>query len=343
MIIKTHEVNSWSHSYRLKFINSLSGYKGAHLIGSKGKNGITNLAIFNSIIHISSEPARLGFIMRPLSVRRDTYINILNTEYFTINHVHKSFIEQAHFTSIKLESTESEFTLCNLKEQYISDFHAPFVAESNIKIGLKLVEDILIENSECRLIVGEVLLVDTKEEYIEKDGQLDLEKSNNVCVTGLNQYSSVKKLINIPYARIGNLPKFGKKQRPDNIVFDEESQTYNAHLMPYGTNIGSPSISANNLSSWKARGINSFNHILKNQIENIKDEYKMLAKSYEINELIYNAKFEFEPIIGEIYHLYERDNLDDKFLSMVPPSTWKKKHLGSYKLNSDKVWEEIIL
>ena len=258
MIVKKEEIYAWSHEYRLKFINSLSGYKGVHLIGSIGKNGITNLAIFNSIVHISSEPARIGFIMRPLSDSRDTYNNIADTGYFTINHVHKSFVEQAHFTSLKLENTESEFDLCNLKEQFTSNFHAPFVAESNVKFGLKLIEDIEIKESGCRLIIGEVLLVDTKEEFLDKDGQLDLEKSYNVCVTGLNQYSSVNKMINIPYARRENLPDFCQKKRPDNVVFDKKSQTYNAHLLPYGSNLGSPSIKANHLSAWKTRGINSF-------------------------------------------------------------------------------------
>lgn len=341
MIIKPQEIDSWSHKYRLKFINSLSGYKGVHLIGSQGKNGITNLAIFNSIVHISSEPARIGFIMRPLSVPRDTYDNIVETDYFTINHVHKSFVEQAHFTSSKFENTESEFDLCNFKEQYISNFHAPFVDESNIKIGLKLVEDIEIKESGCRLIIGEVLLVETKEEFLDQDGQLDLEKSHDVCVTGLNQYSSVKKMINIPYARRADLPNFGLKKRPDNVVFDEESQTYNAHLLPYGSNIGSPSIKVNNLSAWKTMGINSFNHILKSKIEGIKEEYDKLVQSHKINESLYTSKYEFEPIIGETYHLYARDNSDENFLSMIPPNTWGRKHLGSFKLDSNKVWEEI--
>lgn len=341
MIIEPQEINSWNHKYRLKFINSLSGYKGAFLIGTKGKNGIPNLAIFNSIVHISSEPARIGFIMRPLTVPRDTYKNILETEFYTLNHVHKSFVEQAHFTSSKFQSTQSEFDLCNLKEEYNPNFHAPFVGESTIKMGLKLVEDIEIKESACRLIIGEIQLIDTQSEFIEEDGQIDLEKAHDVCVTGLNQYSSAKKMVNIPYAREENLPDFNQKKRPDNVVFDEQSQTYNAHLMPYGTNIGAPSISTNNLSTWKTMGINSFNHVLKSKIEDVKEEYDQLVKTYEVNDLLYKAKYEFEPIVGEIYHLYARDNLDEKFLSMIPPNTWKRKHLGSFKLNSDKVWTEI--
>ena len=156
MIVKKAQINSWESKYRLKFINSLSGYKGVHLIGTKSKDGISNLGIFNSIVHISSDPARIGFIMRPLTVKRDTYNNIVDTDYYTINHVHKSFLEKAHFTSTKFTSDQSEFDFCNLTEESLEKFHAPFVAESTIKMGLKLIENIEIKESKCRLIIGEV-------------------------------------------------------------------------------------------------------------------------------------------------------------------------------------------
>lgn len=341
MIVKKEQIYSWDSKYRLKFINSLSGYKGLHLIGTKSKDGSSNLAIFNSIIHISSDPARIGLVMRPLTVPRDTYTNIVETNYYTINHVHKSFLEQAHFTSTKFTPDQSEFDFCNLTEESLEKFQAPFVAESTIKMGLKLIENIEIKESKCRLIIGEVQFIETKEEYLDEDGQLDLEKANNVCVTGLNQYSSVKKLVNIPYARIENLPDFKQKKRPDNVVFDEESQSYNANLLPYGTNVGAPSIGTNNLSRWKIQGVTSFNHVLKSKVEGIKDAYELLVDAYKVNELLYNAKYEFEPIIGEIYHLYEKDNRDENFLSLVPPSTWERKHIGSFKLNSEKVWSEL--
>ena len=341
MIISKNEIGAWESTYRLKFINSVSGYKGVHLIGTKGKDGNTNLAIFNSIVHISSNPARIGFIMRPLTVPRDTYKNIIESKYYTINHVHKSFLEQAHFTSAKLESQESEFDRCNLEPTYLKDFHSPFVAESNIKIGLKLIKDIEIEENESHLIIGEIQCMDIAEDYIEEDGQLDLEKANNVSVTGLNQYSSVKKFVNLPYARASELPNFKQKKRPDNVAFDKESQTYNASILPYGSNVGAPSITTNDLSIWKNRGISSYNHILKSKVEKIKVEYESLLKEYKDNELLYNAKYDFEPNIGEVYHLYEKQNKDEIFLSIIPPHTWKRKHLGSFKLNSEKVWLKV--
>ena len=73
MEIGLSEINNWDRNYRVKFMNSLSGYKAAHLIGTANKNGDKNLAIFNSIIHIGANPPMMGFIMRPLSVERNTY------------------------------------------------------------------------------------------------------------------------------------------------------------------------------------------------------------------------------------------------------------------------------
>ena len=341
MIVQKEEINNWNTEYRLKFINSLSGYKGVHLVGTKSKDGLSNLAIFNSIVHISSNPARIGFIMRPLTLPRHTYKNIIDTAFYTINHVHKSFLDQAHYTSVKFESNQSEFEECNLGESYFDKFHAPFVAESKIKIGLKLIEDIELQESNCRLLVGEVQCVITENDYVEEDGALDLEKANDICVTGLNQYSSVQKFANIPYARKENPPNFKRQKRPDSAVFDENSQTYNARLLPYGTNVGAPSITANNLSIWKNRGITGFNHVLKSKIELIKSEYELLLEEYAVNELLYNTHCDFEPIIGEVYHLYEKENRDEHFLSLIPPHTWKRKHLGSFKLNSDKVWSKV--
>ena len=267
MIIDQKDILAWDSKYRLKFINSISGYKSVHLIGTTSQAGINNLAIFNSIVHVSSNPPRLGFIMRPLTVERNTYDNIIETTVFTINHVHKSLLKRAHYTSAKVEKDQSEFNICNLKESSIPGFKAPFVEESLIQIGLKLIEDIEIKSNGSHLIVGEILMINTNAEFIEMDGQIDLELAHNVCVTGLNQYSSVKKFVNYPYARVDEMPDFFTKERADSVVFDKTTQSYNSNLLPYGTNIGAPSISPVGVSSWKNRSIGSFNHTFNNKIE----------------------------------------------------------------------------
>lgn len=335
------EIMGWEERFRLKFINSISGYKGVHLIGTKNKAGGTNLAIFNSIIHIGSSPPLIGFIMRPLTVERNTYANIIATGYYTINHVHRSFLKRAHYTSAKFPDAVSEFAECNLKPAYSDSFFAPYVAESNVKLGVKLIEDIEIKANGTRLIIGKVQEVLVDDDFVDEEGQIDLEKASDVCVTGLNQYSTVSKNIKLPYARLSEIPNFTDKERPDNVVFDEETQTYNASLLPYGSNVGAPSIAPSGVSTWVNTSVNSFNHSFKNKIELIKKEYQTLITEYEINDLLYKAKMNFEPIVGQEYHLYFSDKKGENFLSLIPPKTWKMKHLGSFILNNDKTWEKI--
>jgi flavin reductase (DIM6/NTAB) family NADH-FMN oxidoreductase RutF len=341
MIIDNQEISEWESKFRLKFINSLSGYKGVHLIGSKGNSENSNVAIFNSVVHISSEPPQIGFIMRPLTVPRHTYSNIIETKSFTINHVHESFLEQAHYTSAKTSEDNSEFNLCNLQEQYLKGFDAPFVAQSTIKIALKLVDDIPIKASGCRLIIGEVSFIEIEKDYISTDGQLDLSKAHNVCVTGLNQYSKVNKLENYEYARELDIPNFYKSDRPDNVVYDEKKKKYHASILPYGTNVGAPKIVVNNLSSWKSKGVNSFNHILKSKVDTLKNSYEDLIDEYNINELLYTANYSFEPVVGEVYHLYSKESSEENFLSLISPQSWNRKCLGSFVLGNDKMWLKI--
>jgi hypothetical protein len=52
---------------------------------------------------------------------------------------------------------------------------------------------------------------------------------------------------------------------------------------------------------------------------------------------VYNAKFAFEPVIGETYHMYLGDD-GIEFLSLIAPNEWNKEFIGSFKLNSDKKW-----
>lgn len=127
-----------------------------------------------------------------------------------------------------------------------------------------------------------------------------------------------------------------KSKKPDNIVFSEETG-YNASLLPYSTNVGAPVIKMDDVVSWKSRGISNVNKEFENKFNEIKIQYLNLMKEYEWNELVYNAKFSFEPVIGEIYHLYIGED-GIYFLSLISPQEWNKEHIGTFKLNSDKKW-----
>ncbi len=123
---------------------------------------------------------------------------------------------------------------------------------------------------------------------------------------------------------------------PDNVVFSDE-KGYNASLLSYPTNVGAPVIHIDNLISWKSRGISNVNKQFENKFNELKVQYENLMKEFENNELVYNANFSFEPVIGETYHLFRGDD-GSNFLSLISPAEWNKEHLGTYQLNSDKKW-----
>jgi hypothetical protein len=126
------------------------------------------------------------------------------------------------------------------------------------------------------------------------------------------------------------------RERPDNVVFSDE-KGYNANLLPYATTVGAPVIKMDDVVSWKSRGITNVNKEFENKFNELKSQYQKLMKEYEWNELVYNSKFLFEPVVGEIYHLYRGDD-GVNFLSLIGPQEWNKEHIGTFKLNSDKKW-----
>lgn len=127
-----------------------------------------------------------------------------------------------------------------------------------------------------------------------------------------------------------------EKDKPDHVVFSKETG-YNASILPYGTNVGAPAIKTDDLVAWKSRGIHAVNKEFESKFNELKAQYQNLIQEFEWNELVYNAKFSFEPVIGEIYHLYLGED-GVYFLSLIGPKEWNKDHIGTFRLNSDKKW-----
>lgn len=208
MNLNKSEIENLEKKYRLNLINSISGIKPANLIGTKSKDGQENLAIFSSVVHLGSNPAQLGFVLRPQEEREtDTFRNIKETEVYTINHVPENLIKNAHYTSAKLPTEVSEFERMAIEKEYFDDFSAPFVKESPVKIGMKL-DDIIELPNNCKFIIGTVLKLNLADETVSDLGQIDLEVCNSTGISGLNTYYSLEKLDTFPYVRSNKIPDF---------------------------------------------------------------------------------------------------------------------------------------
>lgn len=190
---------------RAQLINSIGGIKSANLIGSISKTGQTNLAIFNSVMHIGSKPPLLGFILRPTTVERNTYDNILKTNTFTINHIKPDMIAQAHQTSAKYDKSISEFEAVDLEQEFLNDCKAPFVKASHVKIACQYQNEYFIEENGCRLIIGQITDVYFDENHQHKDGFLDLTKAESVGCIGTDAYVKTTLLKRFEYAKAGKV------------------------------------------------------------------------------------------------------------------------------------------
>ena len=203
MIITKQNILDFEKLYRTNLINTLPGFKSANLIGTISPEGKTNLAIFSSVIHVGANPPLMGFLMRPVSVERDTYKNIIETGHFTINHINKEIFKNAHQTSARYDKDTSEFDACKLTAEYTKSFPAPYVKESKIKIGLRFIEEQKINSNDTIFIVGEIVEIIIPEEAVLSDGFIDLEKANTIVISGLDSYRKTKKIIRLSYAKPG--------------------------------------------------------------------------------------------------------------------------------------------
>ncbi|MDG2491619.1 MAG: flavin reductase family protein [Flavobacteriaceae bacterium] len=195
------DISKMSSIYRLNMINSCTGYKSANLIATKSEKGLINLAVFNSVIHLGSNPPIIGFILRPTTVPRHTFQNLKETGVFTVNHIHYSQIEDAHHTSAKYPQEVSEFDETNLEEEFKNGISAPFVKESPLQLACSYLNEYHIKENDTLMIVGQIEHIFMKDEMLENDGWIDLEKGGVVSINGLEGYALPKLLERFPYAR----------------------------------------------------------------------------------------------------------------------------------------------
>ena len=122
-------------------------------------------------------------------------------------------------------------------------------------------------------------------------------------------------------------------KKPDNVA-------ENPGLLPYGSNVSAPAIRVEDTTLWKNTNAIKVNHQLQTRFNELKEEYKKLVEEYKWNELVYNAKFNFEPVIGQTYHLYVGKD-GNIFLSMINPNEWTYECVGSFVLDSNNKWNKI--
>ena len=131
-----------------------------------------------------------------------------------------------------------------------------------------------------------------------------------------------------------------KRKKPDLVVWDEERGYYPRELT-YGSNLSAPAIKLENVDGWRLAKVKDVNSEFKARYDELIAEAERLKEEYNWNEILYGkTQYNFQPTVGNIYHLYSRED-DSLFLSIIEPSSWNKNHIASFRLESNNKWTKI--
>lgn len=130
---------------------------------------------------------------------------------------------------------------------------------------------------------------------------------------------------------------------------DKDKITETPHTLPYAYHIGSVVIKPLDIGKIKGRAMTSMVEQTRIQMDQIREQIELLARQakelqdrVDISEKIYQAEMGFEPVTGQIYHLYEKSD-QAWVLSMVGPDEWGSRmpysqFISSVRMMGDHTW-----
>lgn len=139
-----------------------------------------------------------------------------------------------------------------------------------------------------------------------------------------------------------------KKEKYINPI-DEDKVTDRPHNLPYAHTVGGAVIKPIDKGRMKGLAVAAMYEQADRQLDQIRQQVELLAaqanairERVEISEKIYQCQMNFKPVIGQVYHLYRRNN-GEEMLSMIAPGEWGRSNplnfIASVKLLADHTWE----
>ncbi len=124
-------------------------------------------------------------------------------------------------------------------------------------------------------------------------------------------------------------------------------------VLPYSASVSGAVIKPNEAGVIRHQALSAMEEQTNMQLTQIRQQIELLAiqakeiqKRKELSMIIYDAKLNFSPVIGQRYFLYEEEN-GKHLVSMVGPKEWGRsgmpfKHfIAEVKLLADHTWVEM--
>jgi len=115
----------------------------------------------------------------------------------------EKYDKREHQASARYPLDVSEFDEVGLRPLYKNGFKAPYVEDSPVQVGFKLIEVIDVDYNSTHIVVGEIVELHLKSEMLMDDGFVDLESGAVVALSGLDSYHGTKKIHRLSYAKPG--------------------------------------------------------------------------------------------------------------------------------------------
>lgn len=149
------------------------------LISSISKDGVRNIAPYSCIMPVLRP---LDLICLASAFKRDTLVNIRDTDQFVVNMVGTDFVDKVIPTARFSPPQVDEFELAGLDEKPSTAIHAPGIAGSYAWMECKLFKEYV--EPEYVLIMGTVLRLEVADHVLTTNGDLDIEKAKPLMMIG---------------------------------------------------------------------------------------------------------------------------------------------------------------
>jgi hypothetical protein len=149
--------------------------------------------------------------------------------------------------------------------------------------------------------------------------------------------------------------KITQQEITDNVVTPTNVEVFHKQMsvLPYGSSVSGAVIKPTEEGVIRHKSLSAMEEQTNMQFAQIRRQIELLAlqaqeiqKRKELSMMIYNAKLNFQPVIGQVYFLYEKKD-DNLMISMVSPKEWGngsgpfKRFIAAVKLLADHTWMEI--
>ncbi len=133
---------------------------------------------------------------------------------------------------------------------------------------------------------------------------------------------------------------------------DPDKVAERPHLLAYPHERGGVQIKPVDKGKVKGRAVSAMHEQTNIQLDQIKEQINLLARQAKdiqdrvsISEEIYTAEMNFEPLIGQHYHLYRRSG-GNPVLSLVSPAEWGPnppyEFVATIRMLADHTWEVLV-